>query len=167
MRAYVALGSNLVNPAEQVAAAFAVLNVLPQSHVVARSSLYRTAPVGYADQPEFVNAVVALETTLTPRALLEALLAVELAQGRARTFVNAPRTLDLDVLLYGNRQIDEPGLTVPHPRMHERAFVLVPLAEIAPDCVIPGHGAVAGLLLRIDTTGVRREQLSCMVAQST
>jgi 2-amino-4-hydroxy-6-hydroxymethyldihydropteridine diphosphokinase len=158
MRAYIALGSNLEDPATQVAGAFAALAVLPQSQLVAQSSFYRTAPVGYTDQPDFVNAVGALDTTLAPRALLEALLAIEQARGRARTFVNAPRTLDLDVLLYGDQLIDEPGLTVPHPRMHERAFVLVPLAEIAPDCVIPGRGAVIALLRQLDSSGVRREE---------
>ena len=107
---------------------------------------------------DFINAVAAIETSLAPRALLDALLALELARGRTRKFVNAPRTLDLDVLLYGDRQITEPGLSVPHPRMHERAFVLVPLAEIAPDCVVPGRGAVAALLRNIDISGVRREE---------
>jgi 2-amino-4-hydroxy-6-hydroxymethyldihydropteridine diphosphokinase len=155
--AYIALGSNLEDPAVQVSAAFAALAALPDSNLIARSSLYRTAPVGFADQPDFINAVGALDTALAPRALLDALLSIELAHGRARKFANAPRTLDLDVLLYGDAQIDQPGLTVPHPRMHERAFVLVPLAEIAPDCVIPGRGAVAGLLRAMDASGVRRE----------
>jgi 2-amino-4-hydroxy-6-hydroxymethyldihydropteridine diphosphokinase len=156
--AYIALGSNLDDPAAQIVAAFAALAALPQTRLCARSSLYRTAPVGYAAQPDFINAVAEIETALAPRALLDALLALELARGRARTFANAPRTLDLDVLLYGDAQIDEPGLTLPHPRMHERAFVLVPLAEIAPHCVIPGRGAVATLLRDIDARGVRREE---------
>ena len=153
--AYIALGSNLENPAAQIEAAFGALATIADSRLVKRSSLYRTAPVGFADQPDFINAVGALETVLEPRALLDALLALEAARGRARTFVNAPRTLDLDVLLYGEQQINEHGLTVPHPRMHERAFVLVPLAEIAPDCVIPGRGAVRELLRRVDQRGVR------------
>ena len=152
--AYVALGSNLENPEMQIEEAFATLATLAGSQLVKRSSLYRTAPVGYADQPDFINAVGALETTLAPRALLDALLELELARGRARNFANAPRTLDLDILLYGDQQIAEPGLSVPHPRMHERAFVLVPLAEIAPDCVIPGRGAVNELLRGIDQSGV-------------
>lgn len=154
--AYIALGSNLDNPAGQVASAFAALAALPDSRLTARSSLYRTAPVGYTDQPDFVNAVGALDTALSPRALLDALLEIEIAHGRARKFANAPRTLDLDVLLYGELKINEAGLTVPHPRMHERAFVLVPLAEIAPDCVIPGRGAVAALLRALDSGGVRQ-----------
>ncbi len=154
--AYIALGSNLDDPPAQVGAAFAALAALPDSRLTRRSSLYRTAPVGFADQPDFINAVGALDTALSPRALLDALLDIELAHGRARKFANAPRTLDLDVLLYGDAQLDEPGLRLPHPRMHERAFVLVPLAEIAPDCVIPGRGAVAELLRGIDASGVRR-----------
>lgn len=152
--AYIALGSNLENPEAQIEAAFDALATIAGSRLVKRSSLYRTAPVGYADQPDFINAAGAFETTLAPRALLDALLGLEAARGRARTFVNAPRTLDLDVLLYGDRQIAENGLTVPHPRMHERAFVLVPLAEIAPDCVVPGRGTVRELLRSVDQSGV-------------
>ena len=155
--AYVALGSNLDDPAAQVAAGFAALASLPESQLVARSGLYRTAPVGYADQPDFINAAAALETALSPRALLDALLDIELAHGRTRRFVNAPRTLDLDILLYGERVVDEPGLHVPHPRMHERAFVLAPLAEIAPRALIPGRGAVATLFAALDASGVRAE----------
>jgi 2-amino-4-hydroxy-6-hydroxymethyldihydropteridine diphosphokinase len=111
--------------------------------VVARSSLYRSAPVGYLDQPDFINAVARLETELAPRALLEALLALEQQCGRTREFLNAPRTLDLDVLLYDDLVHHEHGLTIPHPQMHLRAFVLQPLLEIAPDCMIPGIGAAA------------------------
>ena len=155
--AYIALGSNLQDPAAQVEAAFAALDTLPQSRVVARSSLYRTTPVGYADQPAFITAVAAFETTLAPRALLDALLALEKARGRARTFPNAPRTLDLDVLLYGDQLIEEPGLSIPHPRLHERAFVLAPLAEIAPDLVVPGRGRVSALLRAVDVRGVQRD----------
>jgi 2-amino-4-hydroxy-6-hydroxymethyldihydropteridine diphosphokinase len=156
--AYIALGSNLENPEVQVTEAFAALAALPHTQLRAQSSLYRTAPVGFADQPDFINAVCAIETSLSPRVLLDVLLALEISRGRARTFVNAPRTLDLDVLLYGDAQIDEPGLALPHPRMHERAFVLVPLAEIAPDCAVPGRGKVAELLRWIDTRGVQRVQ---------
>jgi 2-amino-4-hydroxy-6-hydroxymethyldihydropteridine diphosphokinase len=105
--------------------------------VTAVSSLYETEPVGYPDQPPFLNAVVALDTAVTPAELMRGLLAIEEAMGRRRTFRNAPRTLDLDLLLYGDAILDEPGLTLPHPRLHERAFVLVPLAEIAPDVVHP------------------------------
>jgi 2-amino-4-hydroxy-6-hydroxymethyldihydropteridine diphosphokinase len=105
------------------------------------SSLYRTAPVGNPNQPDFFNAAALIQTTLAPRALLDALLAIERIHGRERSVQNAPRTLDLDLLLYGDRLIEEPGLVVPHPRMHERRFVLDPLVEITPYCIIPGRGA--------------------------
>ena len=154
--AFIALGSNLADPAAQVRAGFATLAALPGTRLIARSSLYHSAPAGYADQPDFINAVAALETALAPRALLDALLEIERSRGRVREFLNAPRTLDLDVLLYGDLQLHEHGLTIPHPRMHERAFVLLPLAEIAPRCVIPGCGAVIDLLRTLDTTGVKR-----------
>jgi 2-amino-4-hydroxy-6-hydroxymethyldihydropteridine diphosphokinase len=122
------------------------LDGLPQTHRVKSSSLYRSAPVGYLEQPDFINAVAQVETNLSPRELLDALLALEITCGRTREFLNAPRTLDLDVLLYDDLQHHEHGLTVPHPQMHLRAFVLQPLLEIAPDCVIPGIGTVEGLL---------------------
>jgi 2-amino-4-hydroxy-6-hydroxymethyldihydropteridine diphosphokinase len=138
--AFVGLGSNLDDPVAQVSRALDALDDLPQTYVVRRSSLYRSAPVGYLQQPDFINAVAQLETELTPRALLDALLALEHANGRTREFCNAPRTLDLDVLLYDDFQHHEHGLTIPHPQMHLRAFVLQPLLEIAPDCVIPRIG---------------------------
>ncbi|MDO8310319.1 MAG: 2-amino-4-hydroxy-6-hydroxymethyldihydropteridine diphosphokinase [Sideroxyarcus sp.] len=141
--AFVGLGSNLADPVVQVSRALDALGNLPQTRVVQRSSLYRSAPVDYLEQPDFINAAVRLETELTPRALLEALLALEHECGRTREFRNAPRTLDLDVLLYDDLVHHEHGLTIPHPQMHLRAFVLQPLLEIAPDCVIPGIGAVA------------------------
>jgi 2-amino-4-hydroxy-6-hydroxymethyldihydropteridine diphosphokinase len=152
--AFIALGSNLRDPAAQVSSGFAALAEMLAGRVIARSSLYRSAPVGYADQPDFINAVAAIQTTLAPRALLEALFAIERRHGRVREFPSAPRTLDLDLLLYGDLQLHEHGLTVPHPRMHERAFVLRPLAEIAPRCVIPGRGRVSELLGAIDARGV-------------
>ncbi len=154
--AYIGLGANLNDPVAQVKAGIDALAALPRTQLVAQSSLYRTAPVGYADQPDFVNAVAAINTGLSARELLDALLATELEHGRVREFSNAPRTLDLDVLLYGNVEIHEAGLTVPHPRMHERAFVLTPLAEIAPQCVIPGRGSVSELLAGIGMCGVTR-----------
>ena len=154
--AYVALGANLENPASQVTAGLAALAALPRTRLVAQSSLYRTAPVGYADQPDFINAVAQVETALSPRELLDALLAIEASHGRARKFPNAPRTLDLDVLLYDGLEVREDGLTIPHPRMHERAFVLVPLAEIAPLSVVPGRGVVGELLRSVDAAGVVR-----------
>lgn len=144
--AYIGLGANLDDPAAQVERAIAELGRLPESRLAARSSLYATAPVGYAEQPDFINAVAALETHLSPRALLEAMLGIEHHHGRNRTFRNAPRTLDLDLLLYGQAHFHEENLSIPHPRMHERAFVLLPLQEIAPEIVIPGLGRAEGLL---------------------
>lgn len=140
---FVGLGSNLAEPQAQVLQAMQELDDLPRVHVVKRSSLYRSAPVGYLDQPDFINAVVQIQTSLSPRELLDALLALEHRCGRTREFVNAPRTLDLDVLLYDNLQHHEHGLTIPHPQMHLRAFVLLPLLEVAPECIIPGIGSVA------------------------
>ena len=154
--AYVALGANLENPIAQVRAGIAELATLPGTRLIAQSSLYRTQPVGYAAQPDFINAVAAIETTLGPRELLDALLAIELKHGRSREFANAPRTLDLDLLLYADTQLHEDGLTIPHPRMHERAFVLAPLAEIAPHCAISRRGRVDELLRAADATGVDR-----------
>jgi 2-amino-4-hydroxy-6-hydroxymethyldihydropteridine diphosphokinase len=144
--AFVALGSNLDAPREQVARGMLEIGSLPETRLVKRSSLYRTAPVGFLEQPDFINAVVMVETALAPHALLDGLLAIERRHGRVREFTNAPRTLDLDVLLYGDLVLHEHGLTLPHPRMHERAFVLQPLAEIAPGTVIPDRGRVADLL---------------------
>ena len=140
---FIGLGSNLAAPTQQVLQAIKALDGLPQTRVLQRSSLYRSAPVGYLDQPDFINAVVQVASDLSPRDLLNALLALELHCGRTREFANAPRTLDLDLLLYNDLQHHEAGLTVPHPEMHLRAFVLQPLLEIAPDCVIPGIGAAA------------------------
>lgn len=156
-RAFIGLGSNMVGPDAQVLRAMDAIATLPQTRVLARSSLYRSAPVGYLDQPDFINAVVQVETALAPRALLEALLALEQAQGRTREFQNAPRTLDLDVLLYDDLQHHEHGLTVPHPQMHKRAFVLLPLLEIEPDCVIPGVGSAKQAMAQC--TGQQLERL--------
>lgn len=155
-RAFVGLGSNLADPAAQVRAGIAALGGIEATTIIACSSLYRSAPVGYTDQPDFINAVAALETGLSARRLLDALLAVEHLRGRRRSFRNAPRTLDLDLLLFDACAIDAPGLTVPHPRMHERAFVLLPLAEIAPAVEIPGRGAIATLVQSLDAGGVAR-----------
>jgi len=156
--ACVALGANIGDPAQNIAAGFAALAVLPGTRLVTRSSLYRSAPVGYADQPDFINAVAKIETALAPQALLDALLAIERAHGRVREFPNAPRTLDLDIVLYGDEVVHEPGLTIPHARMLERAFVMVPLAEIAPDAVVPGHGRVRDLAVLVDAGSVAQLQ---------
>lgn len=141
-RAYIGLGSNLSDPGAQILKAYIELGNLPLTRLLSCSSLYRSAPVGYADQPDFINAVAEVETGLAPHALLDALLDMEHRHGRVREFRNSPRILDLDILLYDNLVYHEHGLTLPHPRMQERAFVLQPLHEIAPACVIPGHGSV-------------------------
>lgn len=144
--AFVGLGANVGDPENQVRRAIADLSRIPRTRLLASSSLYCSAPLGVAPQPDFVNAVAKLETGLSVRQLLEELLAAEARAGRERPFPGAPRTLDLDLLLYGDETIEQPGLTVPHPRMHERAFVLVPLAEIAADISIPRKGGVKTLL---------------------
>jgi 2-amino-4-hydroxy-6-hydroxymethyldihydropteridine diphosphokinase len=154
--AYVGLGANLGDPARQLEQALRELDALPGTRLRARSSLYRSAPVGYADQPDFVNAVAELETALPAIELLAELQAIEARHGRGRSFANAPRTLDLDLLLFGDERIEAPGLTVPHPRMHERAFVLMPLVEIAPQAALPGHGKASALLERCASQPVQR-----------
>ena len=145
-QAYIGLGANLGDPRAALREAIEALAALPDTSLCASSSLYRTAPVD-AVGPDFLNAVVHLETRLAPHALLAALQRIEQVHGRERPYRNAPRTLDLDLLLYGDQSIDSPTLTVPHPRLHERAFVLLPLAEIAPALVVPGRGTVAELLV--------------------
>jgi len=149
IRAYVALGSNLGNPVSTVEDAIDAMAALRGSLLKAISSLYRTAPVGLKHQPDFINAVVALDTRLGPRELLDELFALEARFGRVRepgSVKNAPRTLDLDLLLHGDSVLNDPTLILPHPRMHERAFVLAPLAEIAPNLIVPGRGPIADLL---------------------
>jgi 2-amino-4-hydroxy-6-hydroxymethyldihydropteridine diphosphokinase len=135
-RVFVGLGANLGDAVTTVRAAFDALDQLPGTRCVARSSLYRSAPVD-GDGPDYINAVAELRTQQPPAALLESLQAIEQRFGRERPYRNAPRTLDLDLLLYGQRRIDTPTLVVPHPRLAERAFVLLPLAEIAPDLALP------------------------------
>ncbi len=153
-RAYIALGSNLRDPVQEVRQAMAELGTLPGTHVVRPSSLYRTAPLGYDDQPDFINAVAEIETNLEPLALLRAILALETQHGRERPFPNAPRVLDLDLLLYDQVSINSQELTLPHPRMHERGFVLLPLAEIAPDLQLADHGSVTDLAAQCADQGV-------------
>jgi 2-amino-4-hydroxy-6-hydroxymethyldihydropteridine diphosphokinase len=150
--AYIGMGANLpsiAGPPESTLAA-ADMRLASLGHVVARSSLYSTQPVGFADQPRFINAAVALETDLTPQALLSGLLAIELEFGRDRTasFTNGPRTLDLDILLFGDRKITQPGLEIPHPRLAQRAFVVIPLSEIAPHALDPVTGKTVTQLLQ-------------------
>ena len=144
--AYVALGANLADPVTQIRTALTALGQLPQSRLRRSSSLYRTAPVGVAGQPDFINAVAALDTALDPHTLLDALFEIEARFGRRRDYHHAPRTLDLDLLLFDDLEIDDARLSIPHPRMHLRAFVMAPLVEIAPDCRIPGRGTAAAWL---------------------
>lgn len=153
--AFVGVGSNLEDPARQVRTALAELDGLPQTRVVRRSSLYRSAPVGYVDQPHYVNAVAQLETGLAAERLLAGLQDIERRHGRERSFANAPRTLDLDLLVFEGLTITTPALTVPHPRLHERRFVLEPLAEIA-DAEIPGRGRASDLLRAVRGQPVER-----------
>ena len=147
--AYVGLGANLGDTAAALKGALLNLSALPGTQLMCASALYRTAPID-AHGPDYLNAVAALQTTLAPDALLSHLQRIEQAGGRERLYRNAPRTLDLDLLLYGDACLASPTLTVPHPRLHERAFVLVPLAEIAPaGLVIPGLGALQELLAHV------------------
>lgn len=149
VRAYIGLGSNLENPIERVQGGMQALRTLPDSSVAQCSSLYRSAPVGLTAQPDFINAVCALDTVLSAPSLMRQLLAIEQAHGRARGPVQGgPRTLDLDLLLYGDARLVSADVTLPHPRLHERAFVLYPLLEIAPTLYVPGQGLVAELLGR-------------------
>ncbi|APG06268.1 2-amino-4-hydroxy-6-hydroxymethyldihydropteridine diphosphokinase [Luteibacter rhizovicinus DSM 16549] len=151
VRALIGLGGNLGEVRERLDAAVASLDALPGVAVVARSRFYRTPPWGHIEQPDFVNAAIAVDTSLPPLALLDALLATERAFGRVRDGERwGPRTIDLDLLAYGDDVIDDERLAVPHPRIAERAFVLLPLADIASDAVLPGVGRVGDLLSKID-----------------
>jgi 2-amino-4-hydroxy-6-hydroxymethyldihydropteridine diphosphokinase len=151
MLAYIALGANLGDREATIRAALAELGAADGVTVAAVSTLVETDPVGYVDQPRFLNGAAALETTLAPRQLLELLLAVEARFGRRREGVPAqgPRTLDLDLLLYESEEIEEPGLQIPHPRLHERRFVLEPLAELDPSLEVPGKGEIQTLLAEL------------------
>jgi 2-amino-4-hydroxy-6-hydroxymethyldihydropteridine diphosphokinase len=153
---FVALGANLEDPERQVRSALNDLARLPETALIASSALYRTAPLGPPGQPDYINAVACLTTRLPPRALLEALQGIELAHGRQRDGTRwGPRPLDLDILLYGDERIDEPGLRIPHPEMARRVFVLVPLADVAPaDFVISGAGTLGDLLAGCPRDGI-------------
>ena len=153
--AVIALGSNLAEPARQVRAALSVLEAHPQIQIEKTSSLYVTAPVGYDDQPDFVNAVCSVRTSLDGVSLLAVLNRIEADFGRERTFRNAPRTLDLDIIDFDGISSDDPHLTLPHPRAHERSFVMKPLAEILPDFVLGGHGRAADLAAALGEEGIR------------
>jgi 2-amino-4-hydroxy-6-hydroxymethyldihydropteridine diphosphokinase len=153
--AYVGLGSNLGASEAILAAAFVELARLPRTRLVARSSLYRSAPVD-ADGPDFLNAVARVDTALAATALLAELLRIETLHGRERSGHHAPRTLDLDLLLFGDDVIEAPGLIVPHPRLHERAFALEPLIEIWPEAVVPGRGFARDWLAAAEPQRVAR-----------
>lgn len=144
--AYVGLGANIGDPGRQIKLAIEELKKLPDTNLVLMSGVYKSAPLGYADQPDFLNAVACLDTGLPAMQLLENLQKIEQRQGRERPFANAPRTLDLDLLLYGDQVLATPPLTLPHPRMHERAFVLRPLLELDSGISIPGKGKASALL---------------------
>jgi len=153
VRAYVGLGANLGDREDTIRRAVALVDELAGVSVVGVSSLRETEPWGPVEQPRYLNGAVAVETELPPRELLDALLDVERRLGRARDDEErwGPRTIDLDLLLYGDLVLDEPGLDVPHPRLHERRFALEPLAELAPDALVPARGTAAELLRVLDT----------------
>ena len=153
--AVIALGSNLAEPARQVRAALSALEAHPQIQIEKTSSLYLTAPVGYDNQPDFVNAVCSVRTSLDGVSLLAVLNRIEADFGRERTFRNAPRTLDLDIIDFDGISSDDPHLTLPHPRAHERSFVMKPLAEILPDFVLGRHGRAADLAAALGDEGIR------------
>jgi 2-amino-4-hydroxy-6-hydroxymethyldihydropteridine diphosphokinase len=154
--AHIGLGANLADPEKQVRAALEELAAAAGIVLERKSSLYRTAPIGYDNQPDFINAVARVRTTLEPQALLDALLDIERTHGRVREFLNAPRTLDLDVLLYEDRVINTDTLNVPHPRAHLRAFVLLPLLEVSPDVIIPGIGPASAWLAHCQDQPIQR-----------
>lgn len=154
--AYIGLGSNQDEPRTQLARAFEELSAIPETSLSARSPLYRSAPLDAPGQADFLNAVAAIETQLPAPRLLAELQSIEARHGRRRPFPNAPRTLDLDLLLYGEASIASPALTLPHPRMHRRAFVLRPLLDLDPDARIPGLGAARELLRACEAQAVER-----------
>ena len=150
-RAYIGLGSNMGDRERMLWSALHMLTFNPEVEVVAVSSIRETDPVGFEDQPRFLNAAAAIDTELGPRALLDLLLSIERELGRTRDGPRfGPRSIDLDLLLYGDEVVDEPGLTVPHPRLHERRFALEPLAELDPDLTVPEKGSLQALLARVE-----------------
>jgi 2-amino-4-hydroxy-6-hydroxymethyldihydropteridine diphosphokinase len=154
--AYIAIGSNLLNPLDQVITAFDEIGSMPKSKLIKKSSCYSSLPSGYKDQPNFINAVVLIETELSPHELLSELQAIEHLHKRERSFPNAPRTLDLDILLFGNITLNSAKLTIPHPRMHERAFVIFPLQEIDRNITIPSIGDIAKIAKGFDPENAKR-----------
>ncbi|WP_299596956.1 2-amino-4-hydroxy-6-hydroxymethyldihydropteridine diphosphokinase [uncultured Microbulbifer sp.] len=156
MRCYIGLGSNLADPAAQLRSALGQIRNVPQTTLVSCSDFYASAPVGPGEQPDYVNAVACLETALSPEALLDALQAIENLHGRKRTLRWGARTLDLDILLYGNQQLDTARLQVPHPRMAERNFVLEPLAELSPELTMPDGTSLRTLLAQCPPNRLHR-----------
>jgi 2-amino-4-hydroxy-6-hydroxymethyldihydropteridine diphosphokinase len=157
IRVYVGLGSNLEDPVAQVLEAVEELEMIPDSILVSRSSLYRGKPMGLADQPDYVNAVVAMDTLLSAGSFLQELTRIEDLQGRVRDGEKwGPRIIDLDLLMYGKQKINTPDLTVPHPGMHERDFVIIPLSELAGDVNIPGQGRLTALINKCENHSLRK-----------
>lgn len=150
MSVYIALGSNLSNPKEQVHNAVKHIEKIPRTRVIAKSSLYKTPPLGPQNQPEYINQVICIETTLTAYALLQALLAIEIKMGRIRLERWGARIIDCDIILFGNEVINTPALTIPHPEMTKRSFVLFPLAEIAPHLVLPSGDRLQTVLRELE-----------------
>lgn len=160
-QAFIALGSNLANPVQQVNTALAELANIPETRLVKKSSLYRTAPIdcpteGTEVVPDFINAVAEVSTDLAPLDLLKHLFAIENTAGRIRPYRNAPRVLDCDLLLYDNIEMNTEKLILPHPRMHQRGFVLLPLFEIAPQLSIPNHGKISALITHSLSVGIQK-----------
>ena len=155
-RAFISLGSNLQDPETQVKHALLILEKLPKTKLVKASSLYKTSPVGYINQPDFINAVAEISTKLSPLKLLDAILNIETEAGRERAFANAPRVLDCDLLLYDDIKMVTEKLTLPHPRMFERGFVLLPLAEISPNLTSPNGESIVKLALLHQNQGIKK-----------
>lgn len=153
---YLGLGSNLQQPAQQIHRALREIDELPGVSLVRISSLYASAPIGNPNQPTFMNAVAQIETTLSPQSLMQRLLQLEASHQRVRAEKNGPRTLDLDILLFNDWHIQEPQLTLPHPRLHERAFVLLPLLELAPEIDVPGLGRLDAWLPKVADQSIRK-----------
>jgi 2-amino-4-hydroxy-6-hydroxymethyldihydropteridine diphosphokinase len=157
IRVYVGLGSNLEDPVAQVLEAVEELEMIPDSILVSRSSLYRGKPMGIADQPDYVNAVVAMDTLLSAENFLQELIRIEDLQGRVRDGEKwGPRIIDLDLLMYGKQKINTPDLIVPHPGMHERDFVIIPLSELAGDVNVPGQGRLTALINKCENHSLRK-----------
>ena len=154
--AFIALGSNLQDPETQVKHALLALKKLPKTKLIKASSLYKTSPVGYISQPDFINAAAEISTELSPLELLDAILNIETEAGRERSFANAPRVLDCDLLLYDDIKMNTEKLTLPHPRMFERSFVLLPLAEISPNLTSPSGESIVKLALLHQNQGIKK-----------